>query len=232
MNNKNDDLLHKLEEDLGYSFKDINLLKTALTHSSYANESKEEVKCYERLEFFGDSILSFIVSKHIYLNCPTFPEGQLTKLRASLVCAKTLSKFSKEINIGKYIYLSKGEMNCGGNERPSILADIFEAILAAIYLDGGMKVAEKFVLRFVKPEIKHPQKIEFKDYKTTLQEIVQKNPEEVLSYVLVEESGPDHDKHFVFEVHLNNNVIGKGGGRSKKDAEQNAAHEALKLLGY
>ncbi len=231
MYNRNN-FLYKLECDLGYHFKDVNLLKTALTHSSYANEAKTDVKCYERLEFFGDSILSFIVSKYIYLNCPTFPEGQLTKLRASLVCEKTLSKFSKDINIGDYIYLSKGETNCGGNERPSILADVFEAILAAIYLDGGMKSAEKFVLKFVKPEITHPQKIEFRDYKTTLQEIVQRNPEEVLSYVLVDESGPDHDKHFVFEVHLNNNVIGRGGGKSKKDAEQNAAQEALKLLGY
>ena len=160
------------------------------------------------------------------------PEGELTKMRASLVCEKSLQRFSRVLEIGSFLRLSRGEQNSGGAERSSILADAFEAVLAAIYLDGGMEKAREFVLRFTVPEMENPKPKAFKDYKTALQEIVQQNPEEKLNYVLVGESGPDHNKHFVVEVHLNSNVIGKGGGRSKKEAEQQAAREALELMGY
>ena len=221
--------LHRL---IGYEFKNKDLLTTALTHSSFANEAKGGIKYNERLEFLGDSVLGIVVSDYIYLHCPDLPEGKLTKLRASLVCEKSLYVYAKQIELGKHIRLSKGEKRSGGDDRPSILSDAFEALIAAIYLDGGIEPAEKFILRFVIPDIKSSKPKKFKDYKTALQEIVQKNPEEKLTYVLVKETGPDHDKHFVVEVHLNSNVIGKGGGRSKKEAEQQAAREALELMGY
>ena len=222
-----------LQNKIGYYFKNKDLLREALTHSSYANEHKSQhLKYNERLEFLGDSVLSFVVSDYIFKNCPNLPEGELTKLRASLVCEKTLFEFAKKINLGKYLFFSKGEQINGGAERPSILADAFEALIAAIYIDGGISNASKFILNFIIPAIKNSRVNKLKDYKTTLQEIIQKNPEEHLEYVLVGEEGPDHDKHFSVEVHLNNNVIGKGGGRSKKEAEQQAAREALKLMGY
>ncbi len=221
------------QKKIDYKFKNEKLLREALTHSSYANEHKgSNVKCNERLEFLGDAVLSIVVADYIFKECPELPEGELTKLRAALVCEKALFKFAKEINLGDYLLLSKGEKNGGGAERPSIVSDAFEAVIAAIYLDGGMEPVRKHILRFVVPEIKNRNTKPFKDYKTTLQEIVQKNPGEKLLYRLVSESGPDHDKHFVFEVLLNSNVIGKGGGRSKKEAEQNAAREALELMGY
>lgn len=222
----------KLEKRLGYKFNNIEFLKTALTHSSYANEAKGTVKCNERLEFLGDAVLSIIVSDYIFKNCPHLPEGDLTKLRASLVCEKSLCRYSRTLKVGECLMLSRGEQHCGGADRPSILADAFEAIIAAIYLDGGIENARKFVLRFVIPDIENPRPKTFKDYKTCLQEIIQQNPEEHLEYILIGESGPDHNKHFVVEVHLNSNVIGKGGGKSKKEAEQQAAREALELMGY
>lgn len=224
--------MENLQKKLNYKFKNISYLKTALTHSSYANESKNGEKCNERLEFLGDAVLSIIVSDYIFRNCPKMPEGELTKLRAYIVCEKSLCKFAKTLELGKYLRLSKGECHCGGNERPSILADAFEAVIAAIYMDGGLSAATDFVMYYVKPEIDSPKHNGFKDYKTTLQEIIQQNPEERLEYVLVGESGPDHRKHFVVEVHLNSNIIGKGGGKSKKEAEQQAAREALELMGY
>lgn len=224
--------MKELEKRIGYTYKNIGFLENALTHSSYANETKHGYKSNERLEFLGDAVLSIVVSDYIYRNCPKLPEGDLSKLRASLVCEKMLCRFSASLGVGDYLKLSKGERNLHGNERPSILADAFEAIIASIYLDGGLEEARRFIMRFIEPEIKNPKPRVFKDYKTTLQEIIQKNPEERLSYVLTGESGPDHEKHFTVEVHLNNNVIGKGGGRSKKEAEQQAAREALKLMGY
>ncbi|MGN0499280.1 MAG: ribonuclease III [Acutalibacteraceae bacterium] len=224
--------LEQFCKTLEYDFKNIEYLKTALTHSSYANERKDGVVCNERQEFLGDSVLSIIVSDYIFKNCPDLPEGELTKLRASLVCEKTLAVYARSINLGKYLLLSRGESKNGGRNRPSILADAFESVIAAIYLDGGMECARKFVLRFVVDDIKNHRTHNFVDYKTKLQEIVQKNPEEKISYVLTGESGPDHDKHFTVEVHLNSNVVGKGGGRSKKEAEQQAAREALELMGY
>ncbi len=221
-----------LEKSLGYKFKNLNYLSTALTHSSYANESKSKTKCNERLEFLGDAVLGIIVSDYIFAHCPDFPEGELTKLRASLVCEKSLCKFSKSLNVGDFLKLSHGEANSDGAKRPSILADAFEAIIAAIYLDGGIDCAREFILRFIIPDIKDPKASMFKDYKTQLQEIVQQNREETLEYALVDQTGPDHDKRFWVQVCLNNNVIGKGKGKSKKEAEQQAAKEALKLMGY
>lgn len=221
-----------LEKNIGYKFKNLNYLKTALTHSSYANESRTKINSNERLEFLGDAVLGIIVSDYIFSHCPDFPEGDLTKLRASLVCEKSLCEFSKTLRVGEFLKLSNGEANNAGAKRPSILADAFEAIIAAIYLDGGLDSAREFILKFVVPEIKNPKINAFKDYKTQLQEIIQQNHEEIIKYVLTNQSGPDHDKRFSVEVCLNNNIIGKGIGKSKKEAEQQAAKEALVLMGY
>ncbi len=224
--------LRELEEKLGYTFQHPQYIQTALTHSSYANEVRGGEKSNERLEFLGDSILGAVVADYIFRNCTSMPEGELTKLKASLVCEKALCGFSRELGVGDYLRLSRGEQNSGGRTRSSILADAFEAIIAAIYLDGGMEEARKFILRFTVPLMNAPRPKAFRDYKTVLQEIVQQNPEEHIEYVLVGESGPDHNKHFGMQVHLNHNVIGKGGGHSKKEAEQQAAREALELMGY
>ena len=221
-----------LQEAIGYRFNDQSLLTEALTHSSYAHEQHKNMKYNERLEFLGDAVLSIVVSYYIYTHCPDRPEGELTKLRASLVCEKSLFDFAKQIDLGAYLRLSNGERRNGGANRPSIVSDAFEALIAAIYLDGGMEPAKKHILRFVIPEIENHKNNSFKDYKTALQEIIQKNPGERLEYVVVSATGPDHDKHFKVEVHLNSNIIGKGGGRSKKEAEQQAAREALELMGY
>ncbi len=223
--------MQALENKIGYSFKDKSLLRLALTHSSYANEKGNPANCNERLEFLGDSVLSIIVSEYIFANYKDCLEGDLTKLRASLVCEKSLCEFSRELGIGNHMLLGKGEEQNGGRDRSSILADAFEAVLAAIYLDAGMEEARRHVLRFVTEELKN-QKVEgFRDYKTTLQEVIQRNREEQLTYVLADESGPDHNKSFTVEVRLNSNVIGKGEGRSKKQAEQMAAKQALLLMG-
>ncbi len=223
--------MNNLEKIMGYSFKNKELLHLALTHSSYANELSGDAKCNERLEFLGDSVLSIIVSDYLYNNFET-PEGELTKLRASLVCEEALFDFAKQIDLGQFIKLGKGEANNGGSKRPSILSDAFEALLAAMYLDGGIEPVKKFVLSFVKEYLKDKKKISFKDYKTELQEIIQKNPEEKIEYVLVAEEGPDHNKSFTVSIELNTISIAKGTGRSKKAAEQAAACEALKLMGY
>lgn len=223
--------MEPLEENLRYEFKNKKLLINALTHSSYANEARDGVSSNERLEFLGDSVLSIVVSEYIYKEFNNLPEGELTKLRASLVCEKSLCQFSRELDLGKYLRLGKGEDKGGGRERDSILADAFEAVLAAMYLDGGFNVAKNHVMRFIKDELKHTDDEVFKDYKTALQEIIQKNPEESVTYILTKESGPDHDKVFEVEVRLNSNTIGKGVGKNKKQAEQSAAKEALRLMG-
>lgn len=223
--------IKKFQEIIGYKFKNEKLLIEALSHSSYANENKKVRKSNERLEFLGDSVLSIVVSKHIFNDYKHLPEGELTKLRASLVCEKALYEFSKKIHLGDYILLGKGEEHTGGRERPSILADAFEAVIASIYLDGGFEPVEKYILGFIPKDIIHKQPV-FSDFKTVLQEVIQKNPEEKVEYILVEEKGPDHDKAFVVNVCLNSNVIGKGVGKSKKEAEQMAAKEALELMGY
>ncbi len=224
--------MEELEEKLQYHFKNPEYLKTALTHSSYANERRTPNGSNERLEFLGDSILGVVVADYLFRNFPDLPEGDLTKKRAALVCEQACCGFSQQLDIGRHLLLSRGEQNSGGRTRPSILADAFESVTAAIYLDGGMQEARKFVLRFVLPLLGASKPKTFKDYKTVLQEIVQKNPEDELEYVLVGETGPDHDKHFTVEVRLDNNVMGRGGGRSKKEAEQQAAREALRLMGY
>ncbi len=220
-----------LEENLGYKFNNPELLGNALAHSSYANETHCKGGSNERLEFLGDAVLSVIVTDYLYKNFGNLPEGELTKLRAALVCEKTLCKFSQELEIGKFLKLGKGELQNGGNTRPSILADAFEAVLAAIYLDGGMESARRHVMRFILPELEKHDNASVKDYKTELQEIIQRNPEERLTYILIAESGPDHNKNFTVEVHLNSNVIGAGQGGSKKHAEQAAAKQALELMG-
>lgn len=220
------------EKIIGYTFGNKQLITQALTHSSYANERKLQNGSNERLEFLGDSVLSIVVSEYLYKHLTGVAEGELTKLRASLVCEKSLHIFAKQISLGDYLLLGKGEENTGGRERPSILADAFEAVIAAIYLDGGMDAARKHILRFIPDDLENGGKRAFSDFKTVLQEVVQKNPEEKVEYVLIGEEGPDHNKRFVVEVMLNSQVIGKGKGRSKKEAEQLAAKEALELMGY
>jgi len=220
--------MKELESIIGYSFKDTQLLKLALTHSSFSNE-KGPYKNNERLEFLGDSVLGFITAEYLFSELGSTPEGQLTKIRANAVCERSLAKFAAEIDLGKYLFLGKGEILTGGRERPSVLSDAFEALIAAIYLDGGIDEARKFVLRFVSNTEKDANEVT--DYKTTLQEVIQKNPEENLSYELVAQSGPAHMKTFTVEVRLNSNCIGVGEGHSKKKAEQAAAKEALQLMG-
>lgn len=219
-----------LEMKIGYKFNNKDYLMESLTHSSFANERHKNLNCNERLEFLGDAVLSIISADFLFHKYPDMPEGQLSKLRSSLVCTDSLSKFAREIHLGDYLFLGKGETNTGGADRPSILENAFEALIAAIYLDGGMKCAEQFVLSFLTKAVENHD-VSFKDYKTMLQEIIQQNPSENVNYVLVGESGPDHDKVFEVEVHLNSNVIGKGKGKSKKSAEQAAAKEALDLMG-
>lgn len=222
----------ELEDKIGYQFRNKNLLLQALTHSSYANEGKKHGRNNERLEFLGDSVLSVIVAKHLFLKYKDIPEGELTKLRASLVCEKALDVFAQQLGLGEYLRLGKGEEMTGGRNRPSILADAFEAVIAALYLDGGFQVAQKFVLSFIPEDLDVKSANQLADYKTTLQEIIQQNREEKIEYVLADEKGPDHAKVFTAEVLLNSNIIGVGEGSSKKQAEQNAAKEALKLMGY
>lgn len=219
-----------LEKTIGYRFGDKAILEEALTHSSYANETgQSRIESNERLEFLGDAILSIIVAEYLFAKRPKLPEGELTKQRAALVCEASLAKFAGEIKLGDSIKLGKGEVKGGGDKRPSTLSNCFEALIAAIYLDGGMELARYFVLRFVKEHDRMED--DTWDYKTQLQEVIQKNPEEKLSYAVVGEEGPDHDKTFAVEVRLNSNVIGKGEGHSKKAAEQRAAKEALALMG-
>lgn len=225
--------LDEFQKRIGYSFKDPKLLYEALSHSSFANENKKQRNSNERLEFLGDSVLSIVVSDHIFEHFKHLPEGELTKLRASLVCEKALFEFSKKIELGKYIFLGKGEEMTGGRERASIVSDAMEAVIAAIYLDGGIEAARKHIMSFLPKDLDTGHSpTSFHDYKTLLQEIIQKNPEERIEYFLRGEDGPDHDKRFTVQVLLNSNVIGTGVGRSKKTAEQNAAKEALELMGY
>ena len=218
--------LQGLERALGHQFSNIKLLAAAVTHSSFANEQRRGTEYNERLEFLGDSVLSIVVSEDLFTSRRHLPEGELTRIRAALVCETSCYEFAKKIGLGQYLRLGRGEENSGGRTRPSILADAFEAVLAALYLDGGLEAARAFILPLVRDEQAVPE-----DYKTRLQEIIQQNPEERLRYVVVDESGPDHNKSFVVEVHLNSNVIGRGEGHSKKLAEQHAAREALKLFG-
>ncbi len=232
-----DNKTHGLEEKIGYTFKDPELLKTALTHSSYSNEKKSkgaEVVCNERLEFLGDSVLSLITSTYLYDEYGDLREGDLTKIRAAVVCEKALSKYSARIGLGDYIFLGHGEDMNHGRERASITSDAFEALLAAVYIDSGydLDAVRGFLLDFIKEEIESVKSSSsFEDCKTALQQIVQQASSERLEYILISESGPDHDKTFEVEARLNSNVIGRGKARSKREAEQLAAREALRLFG-
>ena len=217
----------EFEEKLGYSFKDKNLLELALTHSSFANENKLK-KNNERFEFLGDSVLGFVTAEYLFNEFKNRPEGEMTKLRAAVVCEKSLFKFAELIDLGKYILLGRGEDSTGGRNRPSVVSDAFEAVIAAIYIDGGMEAVKPYILRFIKDAVK--RETSFKDNKSLLQEEIQKVKGNILAYEEVGEEGPDHDKTFVFRVKLNGEVIGEGKGKSKKEAEQNAAGNALDKL--
>lgn len=215
----------ELEEKIGYHFKDKALLKQALTHSSFSNEQKvNKQKNYERLEFLGDAVLELASSKFFYLQHPEMAEGQLTKLRSSMVCEPALAFCARDIELGKYILLGKGEEATGGRERDSITSDVMEAVIGAVYLDGGFEEAEKFILKYILSDLENKKL--FYDSKTILQERVQKDGKE-LHYVLVEEKGPDHDKLFTVEAVIGDETVGSGTGRTKKSAEQQAAYAVL-----
>jgi ribonuclease-3 len=223
--------MSEFEKKIGYNFKNKSLLTEALTHSTYALEKKRVSN--ERLEFLGDSVLSLVTSKYLFEQLRDVPEGQLTKLRAGIVCEQSLFGFAQEINLGGQLYLGRGEENTGGRTRRSILADAFEALIAAIYLDGGLEEAAGFVLSFLPAKEKLTSgKPLLSDYKTMLQEIVQQNPEDKISYCMTGESGEAHNKTFTVNALLNNKAVGTGTGRSKKEAEQNAAKEALKQMNH
>lgn len=224
----------ELERVIGYTFNNKDLLETALTHSSYSNENRGRdgmAESNERLEFLGDSVLSVIVTDYIYNNYKDFDEGDLTRIRASVVCEASLADFAKEISLGDYIYLGHGEIITRGKNRKSTISDAFEALIAAIYLDGGMDKAKDFLMPRIKNSINNNVKKGTEDYKSLLQKISQQAPEEHLEYIVAEESGPPHDRVFKVVVKLNSNVLGEGSGRSKREAEQSAAKKALELFG-
>jgi len=217
--------MQELENKLHYTFRDRSLLETALTHSSYANEHRGRgIECNERLEFLGDSILGMIVARHLYETHPDMPEGKMTRLRAELVCEKSLFQVAEELNLGAYLMLGKGEEQCGGRQRPSINADAVEAILAAVYLDGGFEPVEWIINQFV---LTREESAVNTDYKTALQERIQDGSGAAPVYELVDQFGPEHDKTFVMRVTLNGSMLGEGSGRTKKEAEQRAAKTAL-----
>lgn len=223
-------MIKDLEEAIGYRFQKIALLQNALTHSSYANERwHNSLLSNERLEFLGDSILGMVVAQYLYQSFPNRPEGELTRMRADMVCEKTLAVVAGEIHLGDHLLLGHGEERLGGRSRDSILADAVESVIAACYLDGGMEAAERFIRRFILVEVPVNQ-FHNADYKTKLQELVQQKKNQTLSYKLTGESGPDHDKTFQVEVFLNDSVIGRGIGSSKKRAEQEAANAAIQQL--
>ncbi len=222
-------LQKEFEEKIGYCFRDKRLLGQALTHSSYANERHMARHCNnERLEFLGDAVLEIVSSEFLYRERPHDSEGDLSRMRASLVCEPTLAFCTKELDLGKYLLLGRGEDQTGGRERKSVLSDALEAVIGAIYLDGGFASAKEFIFRFVLNDIEHKQL--FYDSKTILQELVQGEYDEGLSYRVVEEAGPDHDKRFVVEACIGGTAYGRGVGRSKKSAEQEAAYHTLLQL--
>ena len=223
-------MIKDLELAIGYQFKNITLLQNALTHSSYANERwHNSLMSNERLEFLGDSILGMVVAEHLYRTFPDRPEGELTRMRADMVCETSLAAVAQQLELGKHLLLGHGEEQGGGRNRASILADAVESVIAASFLDGGMGAAEAFICRFILCKVPTKQ-LQNVDYKTALQEQIQKKKDQKLVYTLVGESGPDHDKSFVVEVSLNGTVVGKGTGTSKKRAEQDAARAALERL--
>ena len=219
-----------LETKLGYQFQNPKLLDHALTHSSYANEHHlGSISSNERLEFLGDSVLGMIVADHLYRTFPDLPEGDLTRIRANLVCEGSLVLVAKEWDLGRYLRLGKGENACGGRSRPSILADAVEAVLAAVFLDGGLEHDRDIIQRFLLDRMEQVNRAS-RDHKTYLQELVQRKSGQVLSYELIGESGPDHNKTFQMQVLLNGQPIGQGTGHSKKEAEQAAANAAIERL--
>ena len=223
-------MIKDLETAIGYRFRNITLLQNALAHSSYANERwHNSLMSNERLEFLGDSILGMLVADHLYRNFPDRPEGELTRMRADMVCERALAQIAQRIGLGEHLLLGKGEEQSGGRGRDSILADAVESVIAACYLDGGMDAAKQFVRKFVLEQMSVAP-VNNKDYKTALQERVQQKRNQILAYALVGESGPDHDKHFEVELTLNGEVIGRGVGSSKKRAEQDAARAALEKM--
>ena len=223
-------MIKDLETAIGYQFRNIQLLQNALTHSSYANERwHNSLLSNERLEFLGDSVLGMLVAEYLYHTFPDRPEGELTRMRADMVCEHTLATVANKIGLGNHLMLGHGEERLGGRRRESILADATESVIAACFLDGGLDAAAQFVKKYILVEVP-VTKLHNVDYKTALQELVQQKKNQVLSYTLVGQSGPDHDKQFDVEVSLNGNVVGKGSGRSKKRAEQMAAKAAVEKL--
>ena len=223
-------MIKELEEAIGYRFRNVTLLQNALAHSSYANERwHDPLKSNERLEFLGDSVLGMLVAEYLYRTFPDRPEGELTRMRADMVCEKTLAVVANRLDLGKHLLLGRGEELGGGRSRESILADAVESVIAACYLDGGMDAAVQFIKKFILVNVP-VSKLHNADYKTALQELVQQKKNQTLSYVLVGETGPDHDKQFCVELQLNGTVVGTGTGTSKKRAEQAAAHAAIEKL--
>lgn len=224
-----------LEGKTGYKFKDRKILETALTHSSYTNEIRSKGKnstCNERLEFLGDSVLQIISSEMLFKKFPSMPEGDLSRIRSQIVCEKALTDYSNMISLGDFLFLGKGEEQNKGRKRPSILADAFEALIAAIYLDSDIDTAKNFLIPYLEKETSELELSKRgEDYKSRLQEIVQQERNEKFEYILVEEKGPAHAREFTVEARLNSNVIGRGQGHSKREAEQNAAAKALELFG-
>ena len=221
--------LKELQEKIGYTYENEGLLRHALTHSSYANEKRMKKGAdNERLEFLGDAVLEIVTSEFLYHKYPNRPEGELTKIRASLVCEPTLADCTKELSLGNYLYLGKGEDRTGGRKRPSILSDALEAVIGSLYLDGGLEIAKAFILRFILTDTEKKQL--FYDSKTILQEILQKDFKERVEYVLTDEYGPDHDKHFKVDAVFRGQIFGSGEGKTKKRAEQQAAYEAILKL--
>lgn len=223
-------MIKDLETAIGYRFRNITLLQNALAHSSYANERwHDSLKSNERLEFLGDSILGMVVAEHLYRNYPDRLEGELTRMRADMVCERALANIAKRIELGQHLLLGHGEEQSGGRTRNSILADAVESVIAACFLDGGMEAARGFIDRFVLTDVP-VRKLRNADYKTALQELVQQKKNQQLTYKLTGESGPDHDKHFEVAVLLNGSTVGTGTGSSKKRAEQDAARAAMEQL--
>ena len=223
-------MIRELENAIGYRFHNISLLQNALAHASYANERwHNSLMSNERLEFLGDSILGMVVADHLYRNFADRPEGELTRMRADMVCEKALARVANQIGLGEHLLLGKGEEQGGGRGRDSILADAVESVIAACYLDGGMEAAKAFISRFVLVNVP-VSRLTNADYKTALQELVQQKRNQVLTYTMTGESGPDHDKRFEVELTLNGQVVGCGIGSSKKRAEQDAARNALEAL--
>jgi len=221
--------LDELVEKIGYQYKDKTLLEQALTHSSFANEQKiNKSKNYERLEFLGDAVLELVSSEFLFAANPDMPEGQLTRTRASMVCEPALAYCARELELERYIRLGKGEEMTGGRHRDSIISDVMEAVIGSLYLDGGFKVAHDFIHKFILSDLE--DKILFYDAKTVLQEMVQETKDGTLSYELISEEGPDHNKMFKVEAHINGKALTQGCGRTKKAAEQQAAYEAILYL--